>query len=236
MKTEDQSRRARLATTTALFAAATIGIAVAMIMTFPATADLPRGFWTPVLAFELARSEDDLDFLAGTDAEAARLRGQMDAGHRWDMAFPVAYGGFLTLILLQLAFDRERLMWLGVPVALATIPADIRENLVLLDITATLEQGRSAADLLPALDAATWAKWGALAVAMGWSGIGLLRRGARLTGGLGAVGAGAIGLTWLTNSHAGIAEAMAVVVFAFFLANAARSFAAVWRLRGAGRR
>jgi len=232
-KTESDRLQARLTTVTALFAAATVGIAAVMIATFPATAELTRGFWTPVLAFELARSEDDLAFLSGSGSAATGMRAQMDAGHRWDMAFPVAYGGFLTLLLVQMARARERLMWLGVPFALATIPADIRENLVLLDITATLEQGRSAAGLLPALEVATWLKWGLLAVAMGWSGIGMLRRGARVTGGLGAAGAAAIGLVWLTDSHAGLAEAMTVVVFGFFLASAVGSFVAAWRLRGA---
>jgi hypothetical protein len=61
-----------------------------MLLTFPATAALTRGFWTPVLASELAQSEGDPHFLSASGAVAAQLRRQMDAGHRWGMALPVA--------------------------------------------------------------------------------------------------------------------------------------------------
>jgi len=214
---------------TAAFAVATIGLAAVMLTVFPATAELTRGFRTPVLAFELALSEQDLAFLAGPGEAAARARARMDAGHRWDTVFPFAYGGFVALLLVQLARRHERLMWLGVPFALATIPTDLWENAILVDITAALGRGDPAAPLLPALYVATWLKWGVLAVALGVLAIGYLRKRARITGALAATSAGAIGLTWMARANGALAELMTVLLFAFFLAAAVRSLAAVWR-------
>lgn len=209
--------------------AATLVIAVTMFTIFPASAELNRGFWSPVLAFEFAMSEADLGFLTGSGDEATRLRAAMDAGHQWDMFFPFAYGGLLAALLVQRALGRERLMWIGVPFALATIPTDIRENLVLLDITATLARGESAVPLLPALYVATWLKWGALAVAMGVLAIGLLKHGGRVRAVLGLTGSVLIALTWLTDAYAMVAEIMGLAVFAFFLAVAVVALRDAWR-------
>ena len=47
----------------------------------------------------------------------------MDTLHMWDMAYPFAYGGFLILLLLQLANSGHSIAWIGVPIAVFITPA-----------------------------------------------------------------------------------------------------------------
>ena len=77
----------------------TLLLSVVILVVFPADADLAGGWKTPIIAFELALNEGDLAFLAGP-ANAA-LRDAMDAGHRVDFAFPLAYAGLLAALLLR---------------------------------------------------------------------------------------------------------------------------------------
>lgn len=154
------TRQQLLVHSTSAFGIATIILAIVLLYTFPITADLANGFHTPIIAFEFAKSEADLSFLSGNSELSVLNRNAMDNSHFWDMGFPFAYGGFITLALLQLANQVHRILLVGTAVAILIIPFDIQENLILLDITEALSQSADTTTLLSALAGATWLKWG----------------------------------------------------------------------------
>jgi hypothetical protein len=208
---------------------ATMVLAVALLLIFPASAELTDGFRTPVLAFEFAQSEADLAFLTGSSDAAVQHRRQMDHGQQLDMAFPFAYGGLIALYLMALGRQGIKSAWIGAVIAVAIIPADIRENLVMLEITSALAQGDSIGPFLPALWAATWLKWGCIAASMGFLAFGLLSRKAWYGGTLSAVASAAIVLTWLTGAHPIVAETMLLLVSVFFVFFPVHAVIAAWR-------
>ena len=213
----------KLAVATAVAGLLTMILAVVLMQLFPAKAALTEGFRTPVLAFEFAKSEADLAFLAGQGAAAINHRSDMDRGQRVDMIFPFAYAGLIALLLAGLARNGTKSAWLGFLFALAIVPADIRENLVMLEITAALERGQPIGGLLPALQAATWLKWWCIAISTGFLAIGFFQGKSWLAGTLSLVAAGAIVLTWVTDGQPEVVEAMAIAVAVFFVFFSVRS-------------
>ena len=189
-----------LSANTAVAGVLTIALALATMATFPRNADLPRGFHTPIIAFELAQTESDLAFLTGPDEPAASLRTAMDQGHRWDTLFPFAYGGMLFVLLLHHALRGTRIAWLGLATSSATVLGDLWENLVLVEITSALSRGQSPESLLPTLHTATWSKWGLLAASLALLAACELRRRQRLAGVLSTLAATSIVLTWITGT------------------------------------
>lgn len=142
--------------------AATLVLAIATAATFPTQADLAPGWHTPIIAAELARTPADLAFLAGPDAEP--LRAAMDAGHRFDTLFPFAYGSLL--FVSAYTARAHRFARVGMICALLSIGMDLRENAVLTEIVTAMRAGGGPESFLGALFVATWAKWGAIAVAL----------------------------------------------------------------------
>lgn len=184
----------------------TIAYTVFLGTLFPTDAALSDGFNTPIIAFEFAETAEDIAFMAGSEALATTHRAKMDAGNRYDMAYPFLYGGLLALLLLRLARNGQPLAWVGFGFALAIIPADIHENIVLLDITKSMAAGGSGVDLLPYLHMATWAKWGAIAVVQIVAALCLFSHKAWIGGALAAVGAVILGGTWFTDADPVFAE------------------------------
>ena len=201
-----------------------------MLFIYPSAATLSDGFRTPIIAFEFAKSEADLAFLAGSSDTANRHRADIDRGQHLDMVFPFAYGGLMALLLVGLARKGVHSAWVGACFALAIIPSDIRENLVMFDITSALARGQTSANLLPALWSATWIKWWCIAASMGVVAFGSLRRQSWFAGGLAAMAATAIVLTWTSNARPDITEAMSLMVAGFFLFFAMQSVAAFKRV------
>ncbi len=150
--------RARLGARVA--AVATAGLALGTMASFPAVADLPPGWSTPIIAFEFARSAADLAWLSGASAEATALRRAMDAGHRVDNFFPFAYGLLLFFTARGL---RGRAALVAAVTALLAIGLDHVENYALTSITALLDAGSEPEPLILMLISATWAKWSAIA-------------------------------------------------------------------------
>ena len=214
---------------TAFAGLATLVLALAMLFIYPSTATLSDGFRTPIIAFEFAKSEADLAFLAGSSETATRHRADIDRGQHLDMVFPLAYGGLMALLLVGLARKGVRSAWVGACFALAIIPSDIRENLVMFNITSALDRGQTSADLLPALWSATWIKWWCIAASTGFVAFGSFRRQAWVSGGLAAMAATAIVLTWASNARPDITEAMSLMVAGFFLYFAIQSMVACKR-------
>lgn len=208
----------------AVAAVAVVGLHLWMRELFPHEVVLSPGWRTPILALEFATHEADLAFLTGPAAQG--VRDAMDAGHRVDMWFPLAYGGLIAVLGLQHALAGRSWGWLAGLAALATVPLDIWENLVLMQITEVLGAGEPAGALLATLRIATWAKWGALGIALAGLAVAGWRR-EPWTSGICALAAGsvpvaAVGVTpWLC-------EAMGLGIGACYLVLGLR---ALWRVR-----
>ncbi len=125
---------------------------------------MPDGFSTPILAFEFARTEQEVVDLFGSDpAVRAELVRAFDLGSWVDFGYMLLYAGFLFLFAVQVVKVNGRsLFYLAAAFAVIIFVGDLLENVQLLGITAALggEYGRQLT-LLPIF---TWIKWGGLAV------------------------------------------------------------------------
>ena len=215
---------------TAVAALATLLLALLLLFTYPAEAGLTEGFRTPVLAFEFARTAADLEFLTGNSDSAANHRAAMDKGQYIDMLFPFAYAGLLALLLLGLARQGITSAWLGLAFALSIIPSDIRENLLMLEISAALANDQAVTALLPTMHIATWFKWWGLAITAGFLAFAYLRRRHWFAAGLSALACAAIVLSWISDASPMVIETMALLLSLFYLFFA---FQAFWALKQA---
>ncbi|MEM9650612.1 MAG: hypothetical protein AAGA65_00860 [Actinomycetota bacterium] len=210
---------------------ATAVLGVILFLVLPGSAELSDGFRTPIIAFEFAQSDADLRFLSGDSDLSRANRDKMDQAHRWDMAFPVAYGLFLALLLVQLARSGFRPGRGFAVVALLAIPFDIWENTILLEITDVLRNGESAAGLLDDLQWATWLKWGAIGISAGAIGLGRFRERAYFTAVLGIVTLAVTAVCRLLDSDPTCVETMSLLVFVFFLWCIVQQFRLVYTSR-----
>ncbi len=207
---------------------ATMVLGLIMLSVFPITADLREGFHTPIIAFEFAKTEADLRFMAGTSQEAISHRQKMEAGMQWDMLFPLAYGGLLFLLLLDLAFKGHTIAWLGVPVAVFIFPFDIFENLTLLEITGALNASAATEAILNKLQLATWLKWGTIAITMAVLSAALFADKQKTFAILAAITSVSIAMCWLSGSNPLIAEIMAGISSVFFLVFSIKAGVMAW--------
>ncbi|MCL6416617.1 hypothetical protein MIB92_13235 [Aestuariirhabdus sp. Z084] len=198
------------------------------MLVFPKEAELSDGFQTPIIAFEFARTEVDLAFLAGDSEASQRNRRLMDEGHFWDMAFPFAYGGLLALLLLQFTGQGYRFVWVGVVCSILIIPFDINENLTLLSITAALEESRPVVPLLVDLHTATWLKWGVLGISIALLSASYLTRKRYGFALLSLLASLAIAICWVSGSEPRFAEAMSKVLSLFFIVIAINAIVQAW--------
>jgi hypothetical protein len=119
-----------------------------------------------MLAFELARTPDELERVIGAnppDVEAAQVRAKMDHANRVDFVYMACYATFLILSSMLAAIARRR-SWLLIVVLLGPLAAlfDVSENLALLQLT---RPDADVAALLPQLHLRTMLKWELLAIA-----------------------------------------------------------------------
>jgi len=214
----------------ALAGMCTIVLGLIMLFVFPIKADLTAGFRTPIVAFEFAKTEADLSYLTGNNPVEKTNREKMDAGHNWDMAFPFAYGGFLILLLLQLAIKGQRFVWLGLPFAVLIIPFDINENLILLGITEALSNSESVTGFLIQLQTATWLKWGAIGVAIAALSVGLIISKEYWSAAVSAVAAISVAVCRISDSKPSITEIMSIAIFLFFLFFSIKAGVQAWKV------
>lgn len=153
----------------------------------------------------------------------------MKLGQQIDMVFPFAYAGLLALYLFGLARAGVKSAWLGLLVALAIIPADLRENLVIFEVLSALENKQAPSALLPALHSATWLKWWCICLAAGFIAFGAFRRQVWATGVLGVMTVGTLMLTAITNTHPVVAETMGLFTALFFIVLAVQALVACKR-------
>lgn len=140
-------------------------MAVGLTRIFPARmGPLPAGMRTPIVAFELARTREEVETMFGRShaPERAAWQRAMDRGNYADFVFLLVYGAFLVSFSRALAASGSR--WAELGRRLAPLPAamDVFENLQLLAITRSL--GSDYAEALSRLQLFTWGKWFALAI------------------------------------------------------------------------
>ena len=195
---------------TLLSALAMVAIAIVMMFIFPSKADLPEGFSTPIIAFEFAQSEADITYLTDTAKNAEENRHKMFTGLKWDMAFPFAYGGFIFLLILQIALAQRtnKLPWAGLLPALLIAPFDLLENVQMLAILKAIESAALSAELFSNLFLATWLKWGAIGVAMGILAIAFWQIERRKSALVAAIPALATAICFFTSTNPVAAEIM----------------------------
>lgn len=140
-----------------------VAVSIFLLRVFPnRMPELPGGMVTPVLAFELVRTADEVERMFGTDpGERAHFALRMKRGTLGDFALLTAYGVFLAGIAFELSKDGSRVAKAGVVLALGAAAFDVAENVQLLDIVANL--GGHYERALTILSYVTWGKWWCLA-------------------------------------------------------------------------
>lgn len=111
------------------------------------SAPMGDGFKTPILALEFAEDIDDIAFLRGEEAMA--LRAWLVEVQFLDWFFPVAYAGMAAVFFLGMALQGRFLAVIGIGLALATIPADWKENDTINGILAEIENPVCGPDIEP---------------------------------------------------------------------------------------
>lgn len=172
-----------------------IAVAIVGIVTmgaFPTDgAGYDPGLGTPVYAFEMARSSQDLIAIFGTIDDPARAGriAAMDAGNLWDYPFMICYGLFIAFFFVAAGKKSGGKVWkllalLGVIAAIA----DGMENQILLGLTADIE----GAPNINLLAYPVWTKFlslGVCGVGMGAYLISQSNVGWKIAGAIAALGA-----------------------------------------------
>ena len=123
--------------------------------------DLREGY-APIIAFELARSEADLNALFGAANDPCRagMIARMDAINWVDvLVFIPLYGVFMAFCFVGLQASEPRMGELGVQTTLVAVIGDYAENICLMKLTPGLDPQSVWLTLLPW---ATGVKWLAL--------------------------------------------------------------------------
>lgn len=128
--------------------------------------NLPQNY-APIIAFELARSADDLEAIFGSgppwDSCRALVVEQMDAINLVDvLVYIPAYGVFMAFFFLGMRARHAALATLGLRVAVVAVLGDFTENACLMSLTPVLDPSSAWFALLPW---ATGVKWLGLGIA-----------------------------------------------------------------------
>ncbi|MFO0683755.1 MAG: hypothetical protein U0234_16975 [Sandaracinus sp.] len=164
----DERRAARGSLAAALVV---LGLALlSPLLTPTPCGDLARGY-PPIVAFELARSQADLDALFGAEASTCRdtLVQAIDLADWVDtFVFAPSYGLFLALFFASVRARGERAARLGIGLAVTAVAFDLLENACLLTLTGSLDAGSTAAALLPWMTGVKWVALGLAALPEAW--------------------------------------------------------------------
>jgi hypothetical protein len=135
--------------------------------------------YAPIIAFELARSEADLQLIFGPSGAPCRetMIARMDSINWLDvLVFIPAYGTFLIGFFLGMRARNVTLASLGVKLSIAAIITDYMENLCLMLLTPQLDAASVWLALLPWATGAKWLALGAAAAVAGLIFIGIRPR------------------------------------------------------------
>lgn len=131
------------------------------------SSELPRGFFSPVIAFEFATENEDINQIFGTmeSLDRTELLRTMTNSTRLDFLFLLLYGAFLlSFSIISASHTGARRYYLAALLAIVAPLFDILENLQLLAIMDQIQIGKTHHEL-ELLRLFTWVKWGALAIA-----------------------------------------------------------------------
>jgi len=144
-----------------------VAMSIVLLCVFPSRLPaMPRGFVTPIIAFEFVRTVDDVQLIFGPENSPQRLEiiNAMDLGNKLDYIYMVLYAAFLAVFSLTcVRVGRNRLFYIPACIAALVLAADALENVQLLAITANLES-MDIETYLTRLHGLTWVKWAGLAV------------------------------------------------------------------------
>lgn len=137
---------------TAVFSAILLGV-------FPdTTAASSPGYGGPVMAFEMARTQADLEAVFGVESDPMQIARlvAMRSGNEQDFVFMLLYAAFLGSAAMAFRHEVPRRIMI-IPVALAFVAAgaDAYENILLADIQAQFAAG----SFSEALNRVAWPVW-----------------------------------------------------------------------------
>ncbi len=145
-------------------------MSIVLMGVFPSKApSLPEGFFTPIIAFEFAHTQEEVIAMFGGPESGTRqaMTSAMDLGNRLDYLYMCLYSLFLlTFCAIAAKLSGKKYVYAGVLIALVALLADAFENIQLLSITAKLPDGDFSRELM-LLQVFTWIKWGGI-VAVFW--------------------------------------------------------------------
>ena len=146
---------------------AVIVMSIVLVMIFPSKAPwMMDGFFTPIVAFEFVQSQDEVMQLFGPakSFEQQAMIHAMDLGNRLDYLYMTLYASFLFFFAwVSTKVSRQKRYYAGCIMAVVILAGDAFENVQLLAITAKINGGNFA-DNLVRLHWFTWMKWGGLAL------------------------------------------------------------------------
>ncbi|RMG20325.1 MAG: hypothetical protein D6730_20130 [Bacteroidetes bacterium] len=155
-----------------------IVMSLVLHFTFPLKAhELPAGFSSPVLAFEFAQTEAEVQALFGPEDSPLReeMIKKMNRGNLYDYIFIPLYGLFLFFFGMDASKYSGNKLFFGASVlAVVVMIGDVVENVLLMSITTQMDM-ISFQPSLNNLHLFTWIKWGGLSVVFGILGLYLLR-------------------------------------------------------------
>ena len=142
-------------------------MSVLLLFVFPPKApSLPKGFFTPIIAFEFVQTRIEVIEMFGDENITMRneMVRAMDLGNRLDYVYMCLYSAFLLMFLATCAgLSKNKYYYAGVVLALAVLAADALENVQLLGITVNVATVNFDSQLR-LLHLFTWIKWGGIAL------------------------------------------------------------------------
>lgn len=145
---------------------AVIVMSIVLMSVFPShSPSMPKGFFTPIIAFEFIESPEEVYQLFGekNSPEREDMVRAMDRGNRLDFIYMLLYSSFLFTFSIQCSRETGlKIFYLGAFLSLVVLAGDFLENLQLLSITSKLNGGTFEGELM-ALTIFTWQKWGGIA-------------------------------------------------------------------------
>jgi hypothetical protein len=145
---------------------AVVVMSIVLLSVFPShSPSMPKGFFTPIIAFEFIESSEEVHQLFGekNSQERQDMVRAMDRGNRLDFIYMLLYSSFLFAFSIQCSREGgQKIFYLGAVISVIVLTGDFMENLQLLGLTSTLQGGSFDGELM-ALKIFTWQKWGGIA-------------------------------------------------------------------------
>ncbi|MCW7468498.1 hypothetical protein [Leptospira kanakyensis] len=195
----------------------TLFLSLIGIFVYPSQAALNKGFRTPIIAFEFAKSADDIKFITGNEEEPKKIRSEMRAGQKLDILFPFFYAGLIFSLIYSESKKINLLVLVGLVASSIIIPFDLYENYILDQILFRLDSLKDVSDLFPQLEVATWWKWGAIAIATFVLSLEFFIKKQWFNGLISFFAGASILCTWISGSNGYVAEIMMGFVSLFFV-------------------